>query len=201
LILLASPVYAEEKQSQELPKIVQAQLEFQIKKYIGEYVKEFCDIEPGEPGSTCLGSEYKPARRFIYGDLDWDGVDDIAILYAIEGLCCGNYGRSYLSVFLNRGAEYSFAGFAMVGESGERDVEFNVIKSGKILLNTGEYLPDDPMCCPSGKGSTEYMQKDGELIESNRIGVTPIPPIERFRNVYKQTKPIVEEYLKQPADQ
>lgn len=198
LFLLIPPVYGEETKPQEIPPDVQEQLDVHINRYINEYVKENCELEPG---STCVGSEYKKARRFRIGDLDGDGMDDIVAFYAIEGLCCGNSGYSYIAVFTRRGSKFALVTFAEVGGSGERDVEINGIKNGKILLNTGEYLPDDPMCCPSGKGSTIYTLKNGKLIESDRVGEMPISPVERFRRASERTKPLVEEYFKKKDGQ
>jgi len=198
LFFLISPVYGEGTKPQEIPPDVQAQLDVHINRYINEYVKENCELEPG---STCVGSEYKEARRFRIGDLDGDGMDDIAALYAIGGLCCGNGWCSYLAVFTRRGPTFALVTFAEVGGKGERDVEINDIRNGKILLNTGEYLPDDPMCCPSGKGSTIYTLKNEKLSESNRVGEMPISPVERFRRISERTKPLVEEYFKKKDGQ
>ena len=133
------------------------QLDAYIKRYIDKYERENC--EP-EPGSTCRGTEYKKARRFCFGDIDGDGKDDIAVLYTIEGFCCGNNYHFYLAVLINRGSKFELVTSAEVGGKGERGVEFNAIKNGKILLNTDEYLPDDPMCCPSSKGRTTYILKN-----------------------------------------
>ena len=84
----------------------------------------------------------------------------------MEGVCCGNDYQFYLAVFLKKGSGYKLVGAEKVGGKGEREVAFDTIEKGKILLTTDEYLPDDPMCCPSSKGRTAYFLKDGKLIEN-----------------------------------
>lgn len=190
---LVCPVNAGQTKQQVIPASVQAQLDNHIKQYIDWYKAKNCDdIEPG----IGYGSEYKEARRFYLGDLDGDATDDIAVLYAIEGLCCGNNGQQYLAVFVNNSSKFEFVTAEMVGGTGERGVHFNMIKNGKILLDTDEYLPDDPMCCPSSKGRTAYILQGGKLIESDRVGEKPIPPAERFRRALKQAEPLVKEHVK-----
>ncbi|MEW6740603.1 MAG: hypothetical protein ACOYU2_05910 [Nitrospirota bacterium] len=161
VLSLLSPVHGEDTVPQVIPSSVYIQLDAHIKRYINRYEKENC--EP-EPGSTCRGTEYKKARRFCSGDIDGDAKDDIAVLYTIEGFCCGNNYHYYLAVFLNRGSRFELVTSAKVGGKGERGVEFDTIRNGKILLNTEEYLPDDPMCCPTGKSRTTYSLKIGKLI-------------------------------------
>ncbi|MCX5865255.1 MAG: hypothetical protein NTW42_09355 [Deltaproteobacteria bacterium] len=190
---LVCPVFAGQTKQQVIPASVQAQLDDHIKQYISGYKAKNCDdLEPG----IGYGSEYKEGRRFYWGDLDGDGTDDIAVLYAIEGLCCGNTGQHYLAVFVNKSSKFEIVTAKMVGGTGERGIRFNMIKNGKILLNTDEYLPDDPMCCPSGKGRTAYILQGGKLIESDRVGEKPIPPRERFRRALKQAEPLVRERIK-----
>jgi len=198
VVFLTSPVRGEKTKPQEIPQTVQVQLDAHIKRYIDKYERENC--EP-EPGSTCRGTEYKKARRFYFGDIDGDGKDDIAVLYTIEGFCCGNNYHFYLAVLINRGSKFELVTSAEVGGKGERGVEFNAIKNGKILLNTDEYLPDDPMCCPSSKGRTTYSLKNGKLIESDRVGEKPMSPIERYRRASERTKPLIEEHLKKKDGQ
>lgn len=176
--LLFCLVGTNEARSQMVPASVQAQLDAYIKGYIDWYEEKNC--EP-EPGSKCRGTEYRKARRFSFGDIDGDGKDDIAVLYTIEGFCCGNNYQFYLAVFLNKGSSYDLVASEKVGGKGERAIEFNAIENGKIILSTDEYLPDDPMCCPNGKGSTTYNLKGSELLEIDRVGEQPMSPIERFR--------------------
>ncbi len=156
-----------------IPSSIETQLDAHIKRYIDWYETTNCQTEPG---STCRGTEYKEARRFCFGDIDGDGEEDISVLYTLESFCCGNNYQFYLAVFLNKGSKFELAASSKVGGKGERTVEFNTIKDGKILLNTDEYVYGDPMCCPSGKGSAMYTLKSGKLIESDRVGTKPVSP-------------------------
>lgn len=161
LASMVSPSLATQTKQPVIPSSVQIQLDTYIKRYIDWYEAEYCtDRDPDDTG-TCRGTEYKKARRFCVGDIDRDGTDDIAVLYTIVSFCCGN------------NSQFKLVASIKVGGKGERWVEFNEIKGGKILLNTDEYLPDDPMCCPSGKGRTTYSLKNGKLVESDRVGEKP----------------------------
>lgn len=198
VVFLTSSVHGEGTKTQDIPQTVQAQLDFHIKQYIDKYEKEHCEMPPD---SKCRGTEYKKARRFCFGDIDGDGKDDIAVLYIIEGFCCGNNYHFYLAVLINRGYIFELVTSTEVGGKGNRGVKFNTIKNRKILLNTDEYLPDDPMCCPSNKGRTTYILKNGKLIERDRVGEKPMAPIERFRRASKRTKPLVDELIEKRSGQ
>ena len=197
VIILISTLFSNDARGDThrvIPAEVHEQLEAHIKKYIDAYEAKYCTDAP--PGNTCRGTEYKDARRFYFGDIDGDGREDIAVLYTIESFCCGNNYYFFLAVFLNKGNKFEFAASTHVGGKGERSVDFNAIKDRKILLTTEEYLPDDAMCCPSGKGKTTYRLKNGRLVESERVGEEYIPPIERFRRKSEQLQPYLDELLK-----
>lgn len=197
-VSLTSSIQGEQAKQREIPSSVQVQLDAYIARYIDSYEAENCEPEPGD---TCRGSEYKKARRFCFGDIDGDGKEDIAVLYTIESFCCGNNYQFYLAVFLNKGSRFELAASAEVGGKGERMVEFDRIRDGKILLNTDEYLPDDPMCCPSGKGRTTYTLEKGKLVERDRVGEKPMSPLERFRRVQKRLQPLIDDLLKNKQGQ
>jgi hypothetical protein len=156
-----------------VPLSVETQLDAHIKQYIDWYEAKYCKPEPG---STCRGTEYPDARRFCFGDLNGDGREDIAVLYEIESFCCGNNDQVYLAVFLKKGSEFELTAWKEVGGQGNRIVHFDTIEDGKILLDAEEYLPGDPMCCPSAKGRTAYTLKDGKLIEGGGAGAKRASP-------------------------
>ncbi len=157
--------YANILNKQEALNNIQKQLDSQIKKQIDEYESKNCI---SNPENTCRGTEYKKARKFIWGDIDIDSIDDIAVLYTIESFCCGNNYYFYLAVFLNKGSRFDYITSTEVGGKGQRFVDFDSIKNGQIILNTKEYLSDDAMCCPTGKDRTVYTLKDNKLIETKK---------------------------------
>ncbi|MDD5169613.1 MAG: hypothetical protein PHN75_12400 [Syntrophales bacterium] len=191
IVSLVLPAHGE--QTQLIPQEVHVQLDSQIKSYIDWYEAKHCNAEPG---SACRGTEYRKARKFCIGDIDGDGKNDIAVLYTIESLCCGNNYYFFLATFLNRGTNFEFMASEKIGGKGERSVAFDTIKNRLILLTTDEYLPDDPMCCPSGKGSTTYTLENGKLIERNRIGEKSVSPLERYRRGSERIQPFIDEELK-----
>lgn len=144
--------------------------------------------------SFCHAGEYKEARRFCLGDIDGDGTDDIAVRYTLESFCGGNNTYFYMAVFLKRATEYKLAAFSQVGGDGIRGVDFDTIEKGKIYLTTDEYLPGDCVHCPSGKGRTTYILKDGMLVESDWAGEAIISPIERFRHATDLHQPHLEDH-------
>jgi hypothetical protein len=50
------------------------------------------------------------------------------------------------------------------GRRGERDPVSIDARREEIALETLEYLPRDPMCCPSGKGRRVYRLSGGRLV-------------------------------------
>ena len=170
---LTFPAQADRTVEGTVPPSVEARLNTHIKRYIDWYEAKHCG---SNPLSTCRGTEYPDARTFCFGDIDGDDKEDIAVLYEIESFCCGNNDQVYLAVFLRKGSKFELAASEKVGGQGERGVHFDTIEDGKILLKTDEYLPDEPMCCPSGKGTTAYSLKDGKLVESGRTGERPGSP-------------------------
>jgi len=117
--------------------------------------------------SRARGSEYKEGRKIVTGDLDGDGNPDVAVLYTLEGAHGGsNDYNQYLAVFLNVNGKYAYKGQRRVGGRFERNMDLKSIEGGKILVDTMEYLPSDPSCCPSKKGSAQFALTGGRLIET-----------------------------------
>jgi hypothetical protein len=116
--------------------------------------------------SRTRGTEYKEGRKIVTGDLNGDGNPDIAVLYTLEGAHGGNDYNQYLAVFLSVNGKYVYKAHRRVGGRFERNMDLKSIEGGKILFDTMEYLPKDPSCCPSKKGSTQFTLAKGRLVET-----------------------------------
>jgi hypothetical protein len=68
------------------------------------------------------------------------------------------------------------------GGKGERDPIRVDFRGGKIVLDTLVYLPSDPGCCPSGKGTLTYELRGDNLAlvsEKENHGEPSAPPDRR----------------------
>lgn len=109
------------------------------------------------------GQEYGKARKIVTGDLNHDGVSDLAVLYTIEGVGGGNNYSQYLAVFLRSNGQLLPVTNDVVGGKGYKSVELESIQDNYIVLSTLSYGANDPMCCPSKKGSVRYALVNGKL--------------------------------------
>lgn len=110
-------------------------------------------------------SEYKEARKIIYGDLDGDGDEDAAAQFTIEGMGGGNNYGFYLAVFRNENGKLKGVTDDAIGGKLNRDVTFTKIENGKMLFDTKGYAEDDGACCPSIEGKTAYVLEGEKLVE------------------------------------
>jgi hypothetical protein len=111
------------------------------------------------------GEEPDGVRKVVQGDLNKDGVDDVAVLYTIEGQNGSNNYIQYLAVFLGTNKGLVFAARTPAGGKNHREAELVSITNGKINLNTVDYGPKDPSCCPTIKGATKYLLAGRRLRE------------------------------------
>jgi hypothetical protein len=118
-----------------------------------------------EQAKKLRGSEYLEARKIVRGDLDGNGSQDLAVQYTIEGMKGSNNYTFFLAVFLNQNGRYTYQTHREIGGKNNRDVTLKSIENGKILLDTMEYLPSDPSCCPSKKATAQFVLADGKLKE------------------------------------
>ena len=125
------------------------------------------------------GQEYKDARKVITGDLNHDGISDLAVLYTIEGTGGGNNYTQYLAVFLRLDRIVAGGRFRAIqtvaGGKGNRSVQLESIRSNVIFLTTLSYAPSDAMCCPSIKGTAQFVVADGKLVSQEISSQTPSP--------------------------
>jgi len=111
------------------------------------------------------GEEPDGIRKTIDGDLNHDGVADVAVLYTIEGQGGSNNYIQYLAVFLRKNGKLVYAAHREVGGKNNRGMEITSIKDNAMLFDTTAYGPRDPSCCPTVKGKTKYLLTGTRLVE------------------------------------
>jgi len=96
--------------------------------------------------------------KFMLGDLNSDGVDDIAMLHTMVGIggMGGNNTSQRLVVFKKTSDGLKYVNEAIAGSRGSRFLSFESINNGVITFNSKFYLPLDARCCPTGKGKVFY---------------------------------------------
>jgi hypothetical protein len=101
-------------------------------------------------------------RRYdALDDVDGDGKDDFIALFTLEGPRGANDHVTFLAVFLSGAPDSPIV--VEAGRRGDRDPVAIAARRGEISLDTLDYLPRDPMCCPSGKGRLVYRLSGGKL--------------------------------------
>lgn len=111
------------------------------------------------------GEEYEPARKILIGDLNRDGVPDLAVLYTIEGQNGTNNYLQYLAVFIRTKGRLVPASHTVVGGKLNRDIELQSIKNNTIRLKTLSYRQSDPASTPGRKGTARFMLIKHRLTE------------------------------------
>ncbi len=112
-------------------------------------------------------SEYKEARKIIYGDVDGDGRKDAVVQYTLEGAGGGNSWGQNLVVFLNKKGVYQASGDETVGGKFFRSFKLLKIVSKEIIGAT-EICPDDEpqgMCENPKKKQVRYVLRNSKLKE------------------------------------
>jgi hypothetical protein len=103
------------------------------------------------------GEEYGDARKVLTGDLNRDGVPDVAVLYTIESQNGTNNYLQYLAVFIRAKGKLVPAAHTVVGGKLNRNVELQSIHNNVIHFKTLSYRANDPASTPSRKGSARLM--------------------------------------------
>jgi hypothetical protein len=109
------------------------------------------------------GDEYPEARKIVKGDLNRDGVPDLAVLYTIEGMGGGNNHVQYLAVFVRSQGRLLHLTHTAVGGKLNRAVELKSISKNIIYCETLLYRPKDPSCCPSRKATARFVLAGNKL--------------------------------------
>ena len=112
-------------------------------------------------------TEYKQARKIVYGDVDGDGAKDAVVQYTLEGAGGGNSWNQYLAVFLNKKGVYKMAAEEVVG--GKFSRSFDVLKVvNKEIIAATETCPEDGpqgLCQNPAKGQVKFVFTGGKLTE------------------------------------
>ena len=113
--------------------------------------------------------EHEEARGLFIHELNDNNTIMAMAIFTIEGFSRGNNYSQFLAVFLYPAKksilhkeDIKLLDVKSIGGKGEREIdneEVRIAQEGNhvgILLNTKEYGPNDPMCCPSVKGNVIY---------------------------------------------
>ena len=111
------------------------------------------------------GEEYEDARKVVAGDLNHDGVSDVAVLYTIESQHGTNNYVQYLAVFIRVKGRLVPVAHTAVGGKSYRAVELRSTTNDVILFDTLNYAAKDAACCPSKKGAARYALVNRRLKE------------------------------------
>lgn len=110
------------------------------------------------------GSEYAEARRTVEGDFTGDGSPEVAVLYTLEGAGGGNGSVTYLAAFVREAGQLRLVDTATVSGFGS-SVQDVSLSDGTVHLKILVQGPDDPDCCPSGKGKDTYVFHGGKWLQ------------------------------------
>ncbi len=128
-----------------------------LEKTIDRYVEKIRDD----------ASEYKEARKIVYGDVDGDGRKDAIVQYTLEGVGGGNSWGQNLGVFLNKKGVYKMSADETVG--GKFFRSFYLLKIvGKEIVGAAETCPEDEpqgLCENPKKKQVKYVLLNGKLKE------------------------------------
>jgi hypothetical protein len=111
------------------------------------------------------GEEYADARKMLAGDLNRDGIPDVAVLYTIEGQDGTNNYLQYLAVFVRTKGKLVPAAHTVVGGKHNRNIELLSVTNNVIRFKTLSYRPSDPASTPSRKGTARFMLVKHKLKE------------------------------------
>ncbi|HWH77216.1 MAG TPA: hypothetical protein VNT76_07580, partial [Candidatus Binatus sp.] len=109
--------------------------------------------------------ERKTSNVQVIRDVNRDGIADVVVLYTIESQGGSNNCVQHLAVFLRKDGKLSGTAHVSAGGKSFRSVELASIANNEIRLQTLNYAPKDPTCCPTLKGETRYILTSGKLLE------------------------------------
>lgn len=107
------------------------------------------------------GSEFAEARRSAEGDLNGDGIPDLAVLYTLEGAGGGNNAYGYLATFVRGASQLKLTDTVSLAGSAQGIV----VKDGEVHLKLLSLGPGDLDCCPSVEENAIYVLHGGKLLQ------------------------------------
>ena len=103
------------------------------------------------------------SRMIAVADFDDDGIADTAVVYTLESAHHDNSHQQFLAVSSSRLGGRFFD--VVAGGKDDRAIVGVRIAALQVELAILEYVPTDATCCPSRSAITEYILKDGALVE------------------------------------
>lgn len=113
-------------------------------------ISKYISRKASATGST----EYEEARTVVTGARDDEGAFGLAVTYTLER---GNSSDFYLAAFVSRKGKLELLGDAQVGNRCSRFVTLRKIEGSTISLDFEEHSQQDACCCPSRKGTTQFI--------------------------------------------
>ncbi len=107
--------------------------------------------------------------NYALGDLDGDGLDDLAVLLAENGGGSGTFVS--LVVFLNRGGLPVQTAFTLIDD--RPAIRAVSIVEGQIQLDALIHAFDDPGCCPTFDVTQTYRLFENRLVLMRLVSRTP----------------------------
>ena len=101
------------------------------------------------------GADASPDRHVI-ADLNGDGKPDIVLIWAVLGPTSGYYK---MSIFLDQGRNYRTLTSNLSGH-----VQTLAVNGSTIVIDTLEFGPKDPRCCPSMKARQRFQWTGSKLV-------------------------------------
>jgi hypothetical protein len=128
-------------------------------KTMNDYLKDFLTKNDVK--------EEKNTRKYLLGDLNNDGYDDLVVQYMLDGKNQEDRGSGTafyeIAVFINNEGKYKYHS-SIEAEGGRLAYKILKINNGFLFAKTKEYSEDDGMCCPSIKVNLKYHLKENKII-------------------------------------